>query len=120
MQCMRLPINPQDAGCYIGARVHTHSHTHWNTNLSSGSHHLVSPCLGPPCVGLESHCVLRVASRLSLLVFVIVQVKMVYYAAHDTNLLYVAELLDLKWVSDSSKKSGGKAEQTTSEWGKRK
>eukprot|EP00904_Undaria_pinnatifida_P007161 jgi/Undpi1/3575/HiC_scaffold_16.g06947.m1 len=26
-------------------------------------------------------------------------VKMVYYAAHDTNLLYLAELLDLKWVS---------------------
>ena len=26
------------------------------------------------------------------------QVKLVYYAAHDTNLLYVAELLDLKWV----------------------
>ncbi|CAN0345617.1 unnamed protein product, partial [Laminaria digitata] len=24
---------------------------------------------------------------------------MVYYAAHDTNLLYLAELLDLKWVS---------------------
>ena len=30
---------------------------------------------------------------------VAVQVKMVYYAAHDTNLLYLAELLDLKWVS---------------------
>ncbi|CAM9167552.1 unnamed protein product [Ascophyllum nodosum] len=27
-------------------------------------------------------------------------VKLVYYAAHDTNLLYVAELLDLKWVSE--------------------
>eukprot|EP00903_Cladosiphon_okamuranus_P009239 g8818.t1 len=26
-------------------------------------------------------------------------VKLVYYAAHDTNLLYLAELLDLKWVS---------------------
>lgn len=26
------------------------------------------------------------------------QVKLVYYAAHDTNLLYLAELLDLKWV----------------------
>ncbi|CAM9585703.1 unnamed protein product, partial [Discosporangium mesarthrocarpum] len=25
--------------------------------------------------------------------------KLVYYAAHDTNLLYLAELLDLKWVS---------------------
>lgn len=28
------------------------------------------------------------------------QVKLVYYAAHDTNLLYLAELLDLKWVSE--------------------
>lgn len=37
-----------------------------------------------------------------------VQVKMVYYAAHDTNLLYLAELLDLKWVSDSLGGSGGK------------
>lgn len=30
------------------------------------------------------------------------QVKLVYYAAHDTNLLYLAELLDLKWVSGAA------------------
>lgn len=31
------------------------------------------------------------------------QVKLVYYAAHDTNLLYVAELLDLKWVREEAR-----------------
>ena len=25
--------------------------------------------------------------------------RLVYYAAHDTNLLYLAELLDLKWLA---------------------